>query len=141
VVRKTGANGTPLPAEVAGTGITPNGPNVNLHPVEHVINEHRGGPTQFTSARTKPRGSPNIQGEPVWIDINKLKGNVVYTYKEIVKMSKEFLERNPFLKTRFEMWKAAQPLEGEILIEGKIGPEAISTGRVVLLKSAVQTGG
>ena len=141
LVRKTGANGTPPPAEVARSGITPSGPDVNLHPVEHVLNQHEGGPTPYSSASTKPLGSPGIAGEPVWIDVNKLKGNAVYTYEEIVKMSKEFLGRNPYLKTRFEIWKSAQPEEGEALIKGEIGPGAIYTRNAVRLRSVVAAGG
>ena len=81
---------------------------------------------------------PNIRGEPVWVDLNKVKAEVT-TYEEIVQMSKKFLRRNPHLKERFEVWKAAH--EGEVLIKGNVAPQAVSTKMGVRLKTAARYGG
>jgi len=141
-VRFTGANGPPSAAQAAASGITPSGsPNMSLHPIEHCLNQHAGGPTPYTSASGLPKGAAGFAGEPVWIDLNKLKGNEVYKFDEIMKMSKEFLERNPHLKQRFEMWKKAQALEGELLIKGKIASTAVSSKGAMRLKTVVRVSG
>jgi hypothetical protein len=144
VVRKTGGHGTPSGAQAAMSGIKPTGPNTKLHPIEHVLNEHRGGPTPYVSASTSPKGAPNITGEAVWIDVNKLKGNEVHSYDDIMKMSQEFLDRNPHLRERFQIWKAAQAAanaEREVLIKGEIEAGAISTKNAIRFRMAMRVGG
>ena len=142
VVRMTGGNrSTPSAAQAARNGIIPNGEKIQLNPVEHVLNEKVKGRSPYTSASTLRNGASQFKGEPIWIDVNKLKKGSVLSYKDIVKASVEFLKRNEHLRARFNIWKSAQVNEGEVLIKGRIPSSAISTRNQVRLKTSVKVGG
>jgi hypothetical protein len=133
IVRKVEAAG-----QAAKSGMSPSGPGINLHPIEHCLNEHMGGKTPYLSGSKLPNGAPNIAGEPVWVDLNKVRADVT-TYDDIIKMSKEFLERNPHLKERFDLWKRAG--EAEVLIKGEVPANAVSTKNGIRLRTGLSYGG
>ncbi len=114
-------------------GIQPSGPGVELHPVEHCLNEHLGKPSPYSPASTKPNGAPNIKGTPVWIDIGKLNDGQVLSHSDIVKSSEEFLSRNEHLRERFEIWRKFQAKEGEVLIKGQVPADAVYSQRAIRL--------
>jgi hypothetical protein len=90
VVRKVGGDGPPYASEVVKNGIKSTGPSIELHPVEHVLNQHLGGQSPYSRASTLRNGAPKIRGTPVWEDISKLEDGQLLTHEDIVKASKEF---------------------------------------------------
>ena len=141
IVRKTGADGTPRPKIVSKNGIRPTGPTVELHPLQHVLNQHERGPSPYTSASTLPNGAPEIRGEPVWIDVNKLENGQLLTYKEIVKQSREYVARNPEFEKRFEVWKNNQANEAEVLVKGNISADAVYTKNAMRVHAGLRVAG
>jgi len=126
-------------AQAARNGITPSGPSVALHPIEHCLNQHLGGPSPYSSASHLARGVPNITGQPVWIDVSKIKPGDLISYEDILRMSRDFLRRNPHLRERFDIWARAG--EKEALIRNRIPREAISTENGMRIRGVVRVGG
>jgi hypothetical protein len=133
VVRKVGGDGPPYASEVVKNGIKSTGPSIELHPVEHVLNQHLGGQSPYSPASTLRNGAPKIRGTPVWEDISKLEDGQLLTHEDIVKASKEFLSRNEHLRERFEIWKNNQGNEGEVLIKGDVPKEAVYSQSAIRL--------
>lgn len=149
VCRKTGGNlSTPSAAEASRFGMQPSAPNANISPLEHVLGQK---PSQFLSASTLAEGAEGIKGEPVWIDVSKLKPGQLLDHNQIVAESREFVNRNPHFQERFDKWLRAQKAigtegggsvapEGEVLIKGSVPASAVLTRTQMLVRTGLTAG-
>jgi LysM repeat protein len=107
------------PSNLAGT----------LSPAEHALNLNPSQ-SQFLSASNKPFGAPTMNGEPLLLDIAKIKeaGGVIYSPADIIRDLERFVAENPAARTQVaKLISAIKDLEGEVLIEK--GAPAESVGR------------
>ena len=97
-----------------------------LSPAEHAI----GGDaalSPFLSASERPFGAPSIKGQPLLIDVAKVKaaGGQVLTVDELAADLARYAAENPTRGAQIEqlMW-AVKNVEGEVLIRGSVPPGA-----------------
>jgi RHS repeat-associated protein len=132
-------------------GMTPSNKNAQFSPGEHALAEHlyRTSPgqkrpgSQFLSASERPLGAANIEGQRFWIDVDEAKkaGLKFYSNEEIALDLDRMVKLDPSLKPRVDMWKSAQPGEGEVLFEGSyIPPNAVNSSLGRVGKLAIRTG-
>jgi hypothetical protein len=92
----------------------------NLSVAEHALGMNPAG-SPFLSASNMPFGAPSIGGEPLLLDIAKIKqaGGQIYSVQEVVKDLQRFVAENPLASHRVNtLIRTIQGVEGEILIKG-----------------------
>ncbi|MET0384501.1 MAG: glycine zipper family protein [Polyangiales bacterium] len=108
-------------------GIEPLDPHAKTSIGEHAAGNNR---SRYTSASTKPRGAPNMQGTPKWIDLAKAKkdGVVFHSTEEICRDLDRLAQENPSQRARFDRLKdVITHVEGEVLMEGRIPAAAVKS--------------
>ncbi|CAN5388804.1 glycine zipper family protein [soil metagenome] len=91
-----------------------------LTPAEHVLNVSPSQ-SQFLSASNRPFGAPSIQGNPLLLDVAKIKqaGGQIYEVTEVVRDLERFMAQNPSTRTIVQrLISTIQKVEGEVLIAG-----------------------
>lgn len=86
--------------------------------------------SRYTSASSKRGGAPNFQGRSIYIDIAKAKaaGVTIHSTQEIIADLDNIAKENPRMKSRIEKLKSViTPVEGEVLLEGKVPATAIKS--------------
>jgi LysM repeat protein len=105
--------------------LLPANPLAKLTPAEHAL----GAESQFLSASNRPFGAPTINGQPLILDVAKIKkaGGQIYSVSEVVRDLKRFVAENPSLRAPVDklIW-AVQEIEGEVLIEKGTPPNSAS---------------
>ncbi|MFC0778053.1 hypothetical protein [Flavobacterium sp. HJSW_4] len=110
-------------------GMTPPNMKSNI-----TIGEHAAGLNQsrFLSGSTLPKGAPNINGTPQYIDIKKAieAGCEIHSTEDIVADLKRLQNEAPTPQAKARLEKvinAVQNVEGETLIEGHVPANAIKS--------------
>ncbi len=97
-----------------------------LSPAEHVLNI-APRESQFLSASSKPFAAPSINGQPLILDVAKIKqaGGQIYTLESVVQDLKRFVGENPSTRNQVDkLIYAITRIEGEVLINGGTPPDA-----------------
>lgn len=108
-------------------GIRPLDPTAKVSIGQHALGANR---SPYISASTNPRGAPNIQGRPVWIDIEKSKraGVVFHSSEEIIKDLDRLAAQNHALADRVARLKQViLNVEREVLLEGNVPARAVKS--------------
>ena len=108
--------------------LLPSNPLGNLSPAEHVLNLNPAG-SQFLSASNRPFGAPSIGGQPVLLDVAKIRaaGGHVYSVAEVVKDLERFVSENPASANQVErLIKTIRNIEGEVLVKGGAPPGSVA---------------
>jgi hypothetical protein len=108
--------------------LRPANPLGNLSPAEHVLNLN---PSQspFLSASNRPFGAPSIDGQPLLLDVAKLReaGAQIYSPAEVVSDLERFVAQNPASRPQIsKLISTVRDIEGEVLIQGVTPPGAAS---------------
>lgn len=108
-------------------GIKPNAPGSSASLGEHALGNTQ---SRYISGSTKPRGAPNIQGRPVYIDAAKAQkaGVTIHSTEEVVRDLDRLVAENPQLADRVaRLKKAITEVEGEVLLAGEVPASAIKS--------------
>ena len=108
-------------------GIKPVNPNAIISIGEHALGNNQ---SPYTSASTLPKGAPNFEGRPVYIDIAKLKaaGATIHSTEEILADLDRIAKANPNMLNRIKKLKEViTHIEREVLIEGKVPASAVKS--------------
>jgi len=135
IIRKVAA----IPANFA---LGPANPGGSLSLAEHVLNTNPGA-SQLPSASDRATGAPSINGEPMLIDVAKIRaaGGQVYTTSEVVADLKRFVAENPATRAQVErLISTIEKIEGEVLIKGGV-PEGGGSPVSAAHNAYVRSGG
>jgi RHS repeat-associated protein len=108
-------------------GIYPRDPSSNVSLGEHALGNNN---SRYISASRLPSGAENINGRPVWIDVEKFEaaGGKVHRFEQIVEDLERMAQKDPSLVDRIRTWKKNQPnVEAEVLLEGKVPASAVKS--------------
>jgi len=87
-------------------------------------------------ASTTPGGAPNINGDPLWIDVNQVQdnGGTIVQNPEIV----DAMRQAGVSESQIGIYQANQAAEGEVVIQGAIPSTAINTAPMMYITRAGQ---
>jgi LysM repeat protein len=121
--------------------LRPANPFGSITPAEHALNL-KPSQSQFLSGSNRSFGAPSIKGQPLLLDIAKIKqaGGQIYEVNQVVRDLEKFAVQNPSARAAVErlIW-TVQKVEGEVLIKGGTPPgsgSAISAPHKAYVKSA-----
>lgn len=121
IIRKVAA----IPRNFA---LLPANPQGTISAAEHVLNL-RPKVSPFLSASERAFGAPTINGQPVLLDIAKIKaaGGQVYSVSAVVADLERFAAQNPSSRQAVQkLIETVRNIEGEVLIKGHAPESAIS---------------
>lgn len=111
----------PIPAPGIGP-LRPADPFGLLTPPEHVLGL-RPNTSPFLSASDRPMGASTIRGEPILIDVAKVKaaGGHILTVEELAQQLARYAADNPSARNTIEkLINTITKVEGEVLVKGGV---------------------